>query len=72
LRAAIAERAHVREVHARQRQPYRLGAGRKQEPLVGDPAAIDESDLAGTHVDVGGGRLQPQFDALFGVEALCA
>ena len=62
---AIAEgsqRVHVRQVHARQRQSHRLGAGSKQQPVIAHPAAIAEPKLARVHVDVSDGRLQAQVD----------
>ena len=52
--AAVGERAqrvHVRQVGARQRQPHRLGAGRQQQRVVGDLAAVAERDLARAWVD---------------------
>ena len=38
----------MRLVGARDGQANRLGSGRKQQPVVGNPASIREHDLAGT------------------------
>ena len=52
--AAVGERAqrvNMRLVGARDRQPDRLGAGREQQPVVGEPCSIGERDLARARVD---------------------
>ena len=57
--AAIGERSqrmHVRQVHARQRQSHRLGAGCEQQPVVVELAAVADRDLARTCVDRGDAR----------------
>ena len=72
-RAAIGERAqrvHVRQVHARQRQPHRLGAGREQQPVVGELAAVAERRLRARRRRCRATVVfEPQVDALVGVEA---
>ena len=52
--AAVGERAQrmdVRLVGAGDRQPHRLGAGREQQPVVGDALAARDRDLARLGVD---------------------
>ena len=47
--AAIGERAQrmdVRQIGAGNRQPHRLGAGRQQQPVVGEIRTIAAADLA--------------------------
>ena len=62
----------MRQLHPRQRQAHRFGAGRKQQPVVGDLAAVFEYNLARTCVDVGDGRLELKIDSLIGVVAVVA
>ena len=74
-RPAIGERAQrvdMRLVGARDRQADRLGAGREQQPVVGDRAPVGEHDLARTRIDAGDVRLEPQIDAVLGIEAVRA
>ena len=72
--AAIGERAqHVdmRLVGARDRQPHRLGAGRQQQPVVGNGVAAGDDDVARASASIAGDLgVEPQVDAGFGVEVV--
>ena len=67
-----AQRAHMRQVHAGDRQPHRLGAGGEQQALVGHTRAVGEHDLARAHIDARHAGLQAQGYALVGVEVVAA
>ena len=63
--AAIGERAQrmdMRLIGAGNRQPHRLGAGRQQQPVVGDRSAAGEDDIARLGVDRDDIGLEPQVD----------
>ena len=53
-------------------QANRLGSGREQQPVVGNPASVREHDLAGTGVDAGCIRLETQVDLVLRIEAFSA
>ena len=67
-----AQRVDVRLVGARDRQADRLGAGRQQQAVVGDLAAIGEDHLAGTRIDGGDVRLETKIDGVVGIEVVAA
>ena len=52
----------MRLVGAWYRQPYRLGAGRQQQPVVGNGLASGENDLASPGIDRYDLGLEPQID----------
>ena len=58
-----------RRAPRRGRQPARLGAGGQQQPVVGEPLAVLERELAGARVEAGHGRPGAQLDVVLGVEA---
>ena len=70
--AAIRERTQrmdMRLVGAGDRQPHRLSAGRQQQPVIGQVIAAGDHDFAGLRVDAEHFGVEPQFDAVLGVEA---
>ncbi len=69
---ARAQRVDVWLVGAWDRQPDRLGAGRQQQPVVGDPAPAGKQDFMRARVDAGDIRAQSQLDAVLGIEAVRA
>ena len=54
------------------RQAHGLRAGRQQQPVVGDLAAVGQRDLARARIDGGDVGLEPQVDAVLGVEVVAA
>ena len=60
----------MRLVGAGDRETDRLGAGCEQQPVVGDRAPVGERDRARLHIDAGDVRLEPQVDAVLGIEAI--
>ena len=72
-RAAVgkrAQRVHMRQVRTRNGKPHRLCAGRKQQAVVGDAAAVLERDGAVPHVDPADLGVQPQIDVVLLVEVV--
>ena len=73
--AAIGKRAqgvHARQLDAGQRQPNGFGAGREQQSIELERAAIGKRDLSRSRIDRGGRRAKPQIDLLFRLEAVVA
>ncbi len=69
---AVAERAknaYVGLGRAGNRQADGFGASREQQPVVRRPVAVGEDDLSLTHVDACDIRVQPQLNAVLGIEA---
>ena len=52
----------MRLVGARDGQSNRLGSGREQQPVAGNPASIPEHHLTGTGVDASCSRLDTEVD----------
>ncbi len=67
-----AQRDHAVEGRAGDRQAPRLGARGQQQPVVAQPVAVVELDLARAEVERDGGAPEPQLELLLGVEALAA
>jgi len=68
-RQSASERS-VRRFGARDRQADRLGAGRKQQAVVGHLAAVGQRDLACAGIDRGDIGGEAQIDAILRVEAV--
>ena len=71
-RVAVGERAqevHAVELRAGDAQRPRLRAGGQQQPVVGEPLAAVELELAARGVEAGRRHAGAQFDVVLGVEA---
>src|SRR5258706_3427191 len=71
--AAVAERAQcmdVRLVGSRDRQSDRFGAGREQQAVEWDLAAVSQNDFTGARIDARNMRLKTQIDGVIGIIAV--
>ncbi len=74
-RLAIGERAQRVDmwlVGAGDGQANRFGSGRKQQPVVGNPAPVGEYDLARARIDAGDVRIETQVDIVLCIKAFPA
>jgi hypothetical protein len=62
----------VRLISAGHIEPHRLGAGREQEPVIGQAFTVSDDNFPMPGIDAGNCGLQSKIDAVLGIEIVGA